>query len=294
MYLNRQRRPAFTLIELLVVIGLILLIAAITVVSMPSVQDRAMQSGADQMQGWLLIAKQRAKRDGKPTGLRIMIDPATSQATQCFYIQQPEDYRISGTTCKLDIVTKTVTFLPAPNGFTVDLAAANVQTGDYIEFYRGGGVYFIKAVTSSTTLTLLDTPPDFAKTDPTLRTAEYRIRRQPILLSGEDALTLPSSVVIDNTNSSVTGAPKCQNLPIRTVVGVGSFYEVLFDPKGGIVGRGSGGDQICVLWLSNTESATALPLLVAIQSHTGFIAVQPDAGSPDPYKFCRDGRASGL
>src|SRR5207253_342875 len=61
-YRFAQRRPGFTLIELLVVIGLILALATLTVavVGNSMDQDRVRQ-GADQMQGWLVMAKQWAK-----------------------------------------------------------------------------------------------------------------------------------------------------------------------------------------------------------------------------------------
>ena len=142
----QRRRPAFTLIELLVVIALILVVTAIGVMAIPSVQDRNMQTGADQLQGWLLIAKQRAKREGLPTGLRF--DFTNNQATQCVYIQQPDDYGIPGSSCTVNGTTVTFANGANVNGSTsvVDLNAAGVQAGDYLEFYRGGGVYQIASV----------------------------------------------------------------------------------------------------------------------------------------------------
>jgi prepilin-type N-terminal cleavage/methylation domain-containing protein len=295
MNTQHQRRRGMTLVELLVVITIILILSAIAVMAIPSVQDRNMQNGANQLQGWLLIAKQRAKRDGLPTGLRIMFDPTTKQATQCFYIQQPNDYDVPGTTCT-GVGNNTVTFA---NGLTplgapavVDLVGAGVQPGDYLEVYRGGGVYQITSVTGNTVQIAVTGPSCLSATsNPNGITAEYRIRRQPILLAGEPALTLPDGVVIDNTGSTSL------NIPVRTVATDPNspYYEVLFSPQGGLVGRGSGGDHLCVLWLINTVEQNTPPLLVALQSHTGFIAVQTaDTASGDPYSFCRNGRSSGF
>jgi type II secretory pathway pseudopilin PulG len=278
MYTHRQRRPAITLVELLVVIAIILIITAIGVMAIPSAADRNMQSGADQLQGWLLICKQRAKRDGVPTGLRIQFD-ANGNATQLNYVQQPID--VSGGTCT-GVGNNTVTF----TGFNP--LTANVSPGDYLEVYRGGGVYQITAVTA-TSVTIATTGPNLqsAISNPAGTTTEYRIRRQPVPLSGENTLQLPDGVTVLLSKSL--------NIPSRTVLGT-TYYEIMFSPQGGLVGRGSGTDQICVMWLINTNNTTIPALLVAIQTHTGFIGVQPDASavSTDPYKFCRDGRASGL
>jgi prepilin-type N-terminal cleavage/methylation domain-containing protein len=284
-FVQSHHRLAFTLVEMLVVITIILILTAIGVMAIPSVQERSMQSGADQLQGWLFIAKQRAKTEGRPTGLRILFDPATKQASQCQYIYQPDDYAAPGSSCTLNTNTNTVTF-------TVNLTGSGVQRGDYLEFYRCGGVYPIRDVTA-TTATLDAAPAALTGVNnPTGKTFEYRIIRQPVLLPGEGTLQLPDGVVIDNNaNTSL-------NVPTRTANGT-VFYEVLFSPQGGLVGRGTGSDGLCVLWVSNTRNTSTFPLLVAIQAHTGFIAVHPkntdvNKSGGSPYANCRDGRASGL
>jgi type II secretory pathway pseudopilin PulG len=339
MLRQRHRRIAFTMIELLVVIAIIMLLTAIGVMAIPSAGDRNMQMAADQLQGWLLIQKQGAKRSGKPSGLQIEFDPVTLQATQCYYIQQPDDYMIPGGSCavidlpnylngKYSVVAPLTSPCPvqlqvpvfglvagnyvmnvtfASPTAPVDLVSAGVQAGDYLELNRGGGVYKIYNVTTNSVLITPSNPNDPLSGPPSLFTItagaaaptwgnsvfEYRIRRQPVRVSGEDVLQLPDGVVLDNTISAVTGTNKCINVPVRTV-GASTYYEIVFSPQGGLVGRGSGSDQICALWLSNANNKTTPALIMAIQVHTGFIGVQPDAGAPDPYKFCRDGRSSGM
>jgi len=91
-----RSRPAFTLIELLVVIMLMIFIATIGVLLLPRLneQERAGR-GADQLQGWFLIAKQRALRSGLPSGIRLVGDPQNPNfISEVLYIEQPADFII--------------------------------------------------------------------------------------------------------------------------------------------------------------------------------------------------------
>ena len=188
----------------------------------------------------------------------------------------------------------TVTIQSGPvtvNGTTITpvVDLSHVQPGDYIEFNRGGGVYQIGSVTIPSTLALASPqsgPNMMNSAGQPVPTTEYRIRRQPNLLTGEKPLQLPDGIAVDSSKSL--------NVPVRSVNNV-SYYKILFSPQGGVVGRGSGADQIVALWLSNTNNQNAAPLLVAIQAHTGFISVQSaNTSGADPYSFCKDPRASGL
>jgi len=88
-----MKRRAFTLIEMIVVMAIILTIAVLGIAFLPKFLDNQnLTRAADHLSQWLLTAKQRAKRDGAPTGVRILVDPTTHLATQCQYVQQPEPY----------------------------------------------------------------------------------------------------------------------------------------------------------------------------------------------------------
>ena len=88
------RRPGFTLIEMLVVLAILVTLFGLTVAFLPRVQERERAArGADRLQGWLLIAKQRALRDRTPTGLRLITDPGNPNWVRDLeYVQQPDDY----------------------------------------------------------------------------------------------------------------------------------------------------------------------------------------------------------
>jgi len=91
-------RRGFTLIELLVVLVLILLLAALAVGFVPRATERAKSTrGADQLQQWLLIAKQWAKKDRVPTGIRFQPNVKNGRyVTDLQYIQQPDDFVAQG------------------------------------------------------------------------------------------------------------------------------------------------------------------------------------------------------
>src|SRR4051812_44363010 len=70
------RRPGFTLVELLVAMAIIIALAAIALMVVPSAldQDRTTDA-ASSVRQWLMIAKSRAARDQAPRGVRLLIAP---------------------------------------------------------------------------------------------------------------------------------------------------------------------------------------------------------------------------
>jgi Tfp pilus assembly protein FimT len=80
---RRNVRIGFTLIELLTVIGIIVTLLALTAIFYPNFNNQStVASGADNTSGALLIAKMRAKRDGRPTGLRLPLPINILSATE--------------------------------------------------------------------------------------------------------------------------------------------------------------------------------------------------------------------
>src|SRR6476619_4709092 len=100
--LRPRGRPGFTLVELLVVVALIIVIAALTVAVLNSgfLSSQKVVGGADRVSGWLLISKQRAKRDGAPRGVRLFLTPTGGAAPvpnsyevrEAQYIEAPEPW----------------------------------------------------------------------------------------------------------------------------------------------------------------------------------------------------------
>jgi prepilin-type N-terminal cleavage/methylation domain-containing protein len=299
------RRPAFTLMELLVVIGLIVVIAGIGLLTVPLMQSQQKaSSNASQLVAWFGDAKAIALRDRRPTGLRFVPDPNNPGfIREVFLIQTPDDFT-GGTVQITNPLTPNIVSVAGADfygGFGQnDVLDHPVQVGDFLELNGGGLLYFIAGVSQTTA------PPNVVSTLQTLptrpvaltsATPNYRVIRQPRRMQGEDSFTFTGNVAIDLSLS--------QGLPVRTVTvnnatppATESYYEVVFAPSGGVVGKGTVASDKIILWVRDSTTTKATdhdPALVTVQVRTGFLGTyQVDTVSTDPYSYARDPRAGGM
>jgi hypothetical protein len=275
----------------------------------PTFQQRQQASkAADQLQGFILGAKEMAKRDRLPTGIRLLPSANPNFSTEVQYIQQPDDFVLAQSliTVTVNNGVATATVLDTTTGKNVDFwggygaatASAIVQVGDYLELQGGGLLHQIAAVGPSNPqaqppvgdqLTLASVPPNAI-----INGQQYRIIRSARPLQGEATLSLPQDTAIDLNWSYPQG--------------VGAF-DLLFSPSGTVVGGAAATDRVIYWVRDNSVDQPAAgapvngePALIVVYVRTGFIAAHPvntdpnipSAGNQDYYWFTRDGRSSGL
>jgi prepilin-type N-terminal cleavage/methylation domain-containing protein len=287
-------RRGFTLIEMLVAIGILAVIATLSAAVIPKIQERTKASkGGDQIQGWLLIAKQRALRDRAPRGVRLIVDPDNFVRT-LQYIERPDP--ITGVGAIFDTNTLTTPpqriLIPGQDlGGTGSLQAVwPVQPGDYIQLY-GGPSYKIAtlsydpAMGTSLYLTYAEIT---AQNLPPTPITNYTITRQPRPIAGEDYLQLPDDVAID-FNLSVPAIPAAS---------VGFNYDILFTPNGTLTGTLGDSNGKIILWVRDIAQDSDQPgeqPLIVVFCRTGRIGGFPsDPTGANPYVYVLDPRATGL
>lgn len=93
MFLHSERR-GFTLVELLVVMTLMLVLAGLALLVIPSINtSQQATQAAGQLQQWFEAAKQRAARDRAPRGIRLLPGAANaSLVTDLVFLVQSDDY----------------------------------------------------------------------------------------------------------------------------------------------------------------------------------------------------------
>ncbi len=282
-----MKRQAFTLIEIMVVITISLILAGIIAAFAPGFRDRQkVPRAADQLQGWLAISRQWAKRDRVPTGVRLIFEQGSNVVTELQYIQQPPNFMVyssNGTIWPISISGTNVTLIgsPASSGFLGGLpkASAAVQPGDYLVAQES--IRRIKTVNDETSLTL-ESP--FA-----CCTLDYYIARSPRPIVGEASLKLPQDTVIDFRGRSLNASS--------------SSTDIVFSPSGELISPVVANAPLVVLWIcdnSKLVSTSANPpaigddLLITVNPRTGMVACQQVGTPGSPYSFCYDGRSSGM
>src|SRR4051812_4382482 len=129
-------RSAFTLIELLIVIGIIVVLATLGAMFLPSLdRNKGVPNAATQIEGYIRLAKNQALRDGAPRGVRLIQDPNDpTRVTAIQYIEQPEPLAPRGPGLQVLISTQNPNPMglppyPNPMPTTATLALPDPATG---------------------------------------------------------------------------------------------------------------------------------------------------------------------
>lgn len=263
-------RRGMTLIELLVVMVILGVLFGLGVFFYPDFSSKQkMTTATDRITGALLMAKQRAKRDGRATGVRFANN-------EMVFLQQPDTPSIgrviqaSGTSIVIN----------------ADLVGGGVdpliQAGDYIEINGGGRLHQVVTATSSPPNTIVTINVPFATAEtyspgPNKNLSNYRIFARPRVLTGEESIKLPDQVGLFE--------------PAQP-------FDVVFSPAGNVILQSSPTGQVFIV-VEDTQvvpgenAATRPKFIVSVRIRTGAIGVYP-YDNADPYRYTRDGRSSGL
>lgn len=282
--MSSHRRAAWTLVELLIVITIIVVIAALAAAFMPRMSSQhRVTDAANTVQGWLIQAKIRAKRDGVPTGIRLFVDPNTpGSVITLLWIQQPDPFAAPKAS-----LTASPAWVPSGGGWQLQWTVAQndanvdftnsgldslqwlVQPGDYFFFGDEGPFRILSGtinpvgvnsviwtITQGATATGATPPallndPKTGKPYTTGPTMDWKVNRSPRPLFGEPPLNIPGNCVLDTNLSGAGGAGFGSVLTQSPASAIANTpyraaYDILFTPKGQVLNSPS---ALSVLWV---------------------------------------------
>jgi len=292
MLLGARKRTAMTLVELLVVMAIIVLFTAITAAFYPANQaDRELSRFSSTVQSALLSARNRAKAERLPTGIRFYADPnSPTKVGSVVLIQKPAP--LDG----LSFGGVGVTETPPMSGiflltFATTLVSGTgdkiITGGDYIVLNTGETARFSGNVgTNQMQLDNLNTNTGFVsnlQTNP----QGYKIFRGAIDLSGDTPFEL--SNIIDIFYIGSTGS--LTSPPI--LLSVSGAFDIIFNPDGSL----NNSTSDVYLHLHNFEVLAgdySRDAILAVRKMSGSIGVYEVGPTGAPYQFAFDPRNKGI
>ncbi len=279
-------RKGFTLVELLVAIGIAIVLAGLAALTFPNFrQSTAVSNSVNQLQATLSVAKQRALRDKRPCGVRLIYtgDPVV---TELQFIEQPEPIvPPMGSTLTIPVGatgnwTATLNFPNATQASDAYALMSQTAVGeDVLEISDFGG--FIGRITTvqpygggaTITFTVLE---QFAPRQSAAITLNegFRILRSPKPLVGEPNVMM-SRAGVDFAQSSGLGLNTANN-----------GFDIMFNANGEVSHAVTGR---IVFWVRPITGNTQ-PSLLCLYTKSGFLAAYEIAPGGDPFSYTRDGR----
>jgi type II secretory pathway pseudopilin PulG len=270
-------RASFTLLELLISLGIILILATLTMQLLNSTlnSDR-IRNGARELQTYFAGARDRAIHAGQPRGVRLITDVVNPSTVRSFvYIGASASFS-DGSQLSID-ASGNINFIQTnpnplnpppfsstsavwtrlwnlgllPDGTPIELTVGTTPILIYMTVsltgFSGGNPTF--AVTSAPAGTFpIDNPTIVGGTG-----ATYTLQLAPTVLSGDEPRSLPSNIVID-LNSSI--------LPLAWG-SAGSFsntLDILFSPQGTVIGTPASDGKIHFVLADTADTTGQTPI----------------------------------
>jgi type II secretory pathway pseudopilin PulG len=262
---DAQPRPSFTLLELLISLGIILILATLTMRLLnATLNSDRIRNGTREFQTFLAGARDRAVYAGQPRGVRLIQDPLDRSTAHSFvYIGAPSTFT-DGTSITINTDLLTINTLtgspPVPNPTTTPPAvwAQLVQRGlltDGATINIGGTFYTMARNPPPSTANPTGGPWMLTKTFAGTAGASlsYTLQLLPSVVPGEEPRSLPNNIVIDLDNSvlpSTWGSPGAW---------AGSL-DLLFAPNGTVTGTVAAAGRLHFVLSEYVDATIPIPL----------------------------------
>jgi type II secretory pathway pseudopilin PulG len=272
-------RASFTLLELLVSLGIILILAVLTMRLLnATLNSDRLRNGARELQTFLAGARDRAVFSGQPRGVRLIQDPFDHSTARSFvYIGAPATFT-DGNTIIIATSAGVSTVTNPPLTWNNLVQRGLLTDGATIVL---GGVSYTMARSPSPTIYQPSPAPGTwtltkAYTGPVGTLISYSLQLSPTVLPGDQPRSLPSNVVIDLDNSILPS----------TWGSAGSYagpLDLLFNPNGTVMGTVAAAGRIHFVLSEYVDASvpvwnngvTGVPLLDATntwQANTAYTA----------------------
>ena len=302
MIFKNEKRQAMTLVELMVVMSIVILFAAITAAFYPANQaDRELSRFSNSVQSALLSARNRARADRLPTGIRFYADSVTpTRVGSVVLIQKPAPVlgALLGPLNLTESPPSSGNYLLDSTPFPVDPLTGSraISNGDFFILPKGE----VGQLTVSQTLPnpplyffLRDKISSGFISEINSSSSAYKLFRSVIELSGDKPFELSDTIEIS--------FPSVSSLTVAPYLTGSNNFEILFNPDGSL--QNSLSNDV-FLQLHNFEAQVgdySRDAILAVRRITGSIGVYEvgpvDLVTPSnskPYLFAQDPRNKGI
>ncbi|NBR04907.1 MAG: prepilin-type N-terminal cleavage/methylation domain-containing protein [Planctomycetes bacterium] len=270
-----RKKTAMTLVELLVVMAIIVIFTAITAAFYPANQaDRELSRFSNTVQSALLSARNRAKAERLPTGIRFYDSDANGKIDGVVLIQKPAplDGLVVG-----NVTVNPMTFVL---GFPATYQGV-INPGDFMVL-ESGDVATISAPLPNATVS---NPSSGFYQNLSAYGTKYRIFRGAVELSGDTPFELSNTIEI------FVGSGALSIVPVSLLVPGAS--DIIFNPDGSL----NNSTSEVYLHLHNFESLAgnySRDAILAVRKMSGSIGVYEVGPTGAPYQFAFDPRNKGI
>jgi type II secretory pathway pseudopilin PulG len=272
------RNASFTLLELLISLGIILILATLTMRLLnATLNSDRIRNGSRELQSFLAGARDRAIHAGQPRGVRLILDPLDRSTVRSFvYVGAPSAFT-EGSQLSIDGAGNINFFTPnnsatvAPTASPTSAVWTNLWNrglltdGTPIQLKVGAAPPINAYLTVSATGMSAAGPTGFAITTVPATTfpidfptvplgtgATYALQLGPTILPGDEPRSLPQGIVIDLDNSVLPASWTAAG-------GYTDKLDVLFSPGGTVMGPVAASGRIHFVLSEYTDASVPIP-----------------------------------